>query len=145
MATNEITLERTGKVATLTLNRPDARNSFTDAMVDGIQDALAELDRDDSVHVLVTTGAGSSYSAGGDLKAMKDRAGMFSGGAADLKQAYERGLQRNTRAFDTFTKPVVAKAGRRQNRPSSTPAVVNAGRRQSRSSSKPVVVKAGRR
>jgi enoyl-CoA hydratase/carnithine racemase len=106
--TDDISLERDGKVATLTLNRPDARNAFTDEMVEGIQGALAELDRDDSVHVLVTTGAGSSYSAGGDLKAMKDRAGMFSGGAADLKQAYERGLQRNTRAFDKFTKPVVA-------------------------------------
>lgn len=106
--TDEIVVQRTGKVATLTLNRPDARNAFTDEMVDGIQDALAELDRDDSVNVLVTTGAGSSYSAGGDLKAMKDRAGMFAGGAAELREAYERGLQRNTRAFDKFTKPVVA-------------------------------------
>jgi enoyl-CoA hydratase/carnithine racemase len=106
--TDDITLSRDGKVATLTLNRPDARNAFTDAMVDGIEGALRELSTDDSVNVLVLTGAGSAFSAGGDLKAMKDGAGMFSGGAADLRTAYQRGLQRNTRNFDAFEKPVVA-------------------------------------
>lgn len=105
---SDVLLTRDGSVATLTLNRPGSRNAFTDAMVDEIEAALKDLTHDDSIHVLVVTGAGDAFSAGGDLKAMKEGAGMFAGGAADLRNGYRNGLQRNTRNFDAFEKPVVA-------------------------------------
>lgn len=105
---SDVLLTRDENVATLTLNRPDARNAFTDEMVEGIESILDELSRDDTVHVLVVTGAGDAFSAGGDLKAMKEGAGMFAGGAAELRNGYRHGLQRNTRNFDAFEKPVIA-------------------------------------
>ncbi|MFI7587460.1 crotonase/enoyl-CoA hydratase family protein [Spongisporangium articulatum] len=68
-----ITLERGGvdgvdkRVATLTLNRPEAMNAYHVAMKDEILTALDEVDADDSVAALVVTGAGRAFCAGMDL------------------------------------------------------------------------------
>lgn len=54
-------------VARLTLNRPDKLNSFTSAMHLEVRDALQSITTDDSVRVLVLTGAGRGFCAGQDL------------------------------------------------------------------------------
>jgi len=56
-----------GGVAILTLNRPDRLNSFTRAMHLEMRDALARVQADQSVRVLVLTGAGRGFCAGQDL------------------------------------------------------------------------------
>lgn len=65
-------------VLTLTLNRPDALNSFTAEMKEALLAALKDAARDKSVRVVVLTGAGRAFSAGQDLKERQ------SPGAADL-------------------------------------------------------------
>jgi 2-(1,2-epoxy-1,2-dihydrophenyl)acetyl-CoA isomerase len=55
-------------VLTLTLNRPDALNSFTVEMKEELLTALKEAGRDKSVRVVILTGAGRAFSAGQDLK-----------------------------------------------------------------------------
>jgi enoyl-CoA hydratase/carnithine racemase len=95
-------------VATITLNRPDARNAYSEAMVRELLDAVDEADADEVVRAVVVTGAGPVFSAGGDLKAMRDRTGMFAGDPAELRNQYRKGLQQITRRFDAFEKPVVA-------------------------------------
>ncbi len=57
-----------GGVATLTLNRPAARNALTDAMFIDMERVLIDFERDDEVRVIVITGAGHSFSSGADLK-----------------------------------------------------------------------------
>jgi 2-(1,2-epoxy-1,2-dihydrophenyl)acetyl-CoA isomerase len=57
-----------GGVATLTLNRPDARNALTPAMLLDMERMLLEIEADDEVRVVVLTGAGRAFSAGADLK-----------------------------------------------------------------------------
>jgi enoyl-CoA hydratase/carnithine racemase len=59
----------TEKIATITLNRPDALNSFTDDMERELIEAYEKLDRDDGVRVIVLTGAGRAFCAGMDLSA----------------------------------------------------------------------------
>ncbi|MEM9373001.1 MAG: enoyl-CoA hydratase/isomerase family protein [Planctomycetota bacterium] len=60
-----------GPVATLTLNRPDARNAMSLDLLDALHQRIDELETDrDGAHVLVITGAGKSFSAGMDLKAV---------------------------------------------------------------------------
>jgi enoyl-CoA hydratase/carnithine racemase len=54
-------------IATLTLNRPEALNSFTDAMEAELIEALDRCDDDDEVRVVVITGAGRAFCAGMDL------------------------------------------------------------------------------
>lgn len=63
-----VLINRTGAVATVVMNRPDALNSLTDPMKDALRDGLTELARDDSVRAVVLTGAGRAFSAGQDLK-----------------------------------------------------------------------------
>jgi 2-(1,2-epoxy-1,2-dihydrophenyl)acetyl-CoA isomerase len=55
-------------VVTLTLNRPDALNSFTVEMKDALLAAIKDAARDKSVRVVILTGAGRAFSAGQDLK-----------------------------------------------------------------------------
>ena len=60
-------------VAVLTLNRPEVRNAIDDAMREELGVRLREVGADDAVRVVVLTGAGSAFCAGGDVKAMKGR------------------------------------------------------------------------
>lgn len=58
---------RDGPVLAVTLNRPAARNAVDTALRDGLVDALALAEADDSIERVVLTGRGPSFSAGGDL------------------------------------------------------------------------------
>jgi len=60
--------ERQGGVATLTLNRPEARNAITPGLFLEMERVLLEVEKDDAVRAVVLTGAGGSFSAGADLK-----------------------------------------------------------------------------
>ncbi len=60
--------EDKGGIAILTLNRPQARNSLSEALLEGLSDALTAIAHDRSVRVLVLTANGPAFSAGHDLK-----------------------------------------------------------------------------
>jgi len=73
MGYSTLIVERTGAVATLTLNRPGARNALDLAMRQEMLAALDEVEADEAVRVLVLTGAGEHFCAGGDVKNMRER------------------------------------------------------------------------
>lgn len=108
MDTPDLRWERKGLCALLTLDRPSARNAYSEAMVESLVSVLDVLEHDPEVRCVVLTGAGSAFSAGGDLKRMRDREGMFEGDPIHLKRGYERHIQRVPRRFAHFDKPVVA-------------------------------------
>jgi enoyl-CoA hydratase/carnithine racemase len=60
-------------VVTLTLNRPKQYNALSEAMLTALQDALDDIGEDDSVRVVVLTGAGKAFCAGHDLKEMRSK------------------------------------------------------------------------
>ena len=62
---------RSGRVLTLTLNRPDKRNALSADLVGALKEALADAAEDDGVRVVVLTGAGKVFSAGADLAALE--------------------------------------------------------------------------
>jgi enoyl-CoA hydratase/carnithine racemase len=64
-----IEIHREASVALLTLNRPDKRNAVNDEMRAELTAAFAGFDADPSLRVVVLTGAGSAFCAGGDLSA----------------------------------------------------------------------------
>jgi enoyl-CoA hydratase len=70
MAEPHLILQREGHVATVTMNRPEARNAFGPEMLVRLADAWAEVDADPEVRVVILTGAGGHFCAGSDLKAM---------------------------------------------------------------------------
>src|SRR5262249_62267509 len=66
-------------VALLTLNRPDRLNAMSQAMLDGLEEALPRLADDGSVGVVVLTGAGRGFCAGGDVRALAGGSGVAGG------------------------------------------------------------------
>ena len=64
-----------GGIATLTMNRPEARNAFSRAMMDAMSEALPRLAVDPAVRLVVITGAGNAFSAGGDVKGFAKNVG----------------------------------------------------------------------
>lgn len=67
--TNSVLYETDGAVATITLNRPGALNSFDQAMRAGLAAATAQARDDTEIRAVILTGAGRAFSAGADLKA----------------------------------------------------------------------------
>lgn len=63
----QIMYEVDGRIATITLNRPDVLNAWTPLMMEELLDALDRADNDDEVRVVIFTGAGRAYCAGADL------------------------------------------------------------------------------
>ncbi|MDP6173152.1 MAG: enoyl-CoA hydratase-related protein [Rhodospirillales bacterium] len=69
MAFDTIDLQRDGAVAVLTLDRPKSMNPLDWATVKELTQALAQLEKDETSRVVIITGRGQAFSAGGDLKA----------------------------------------------------------------------------
>jgi len=67
MAEKSVLLEKKEGIATITFNRPDAMNAMNQALVDELLAALACVQQDAEVRVVVLTGSGKAFSAGGDL------------------------------------------------------------------------------
>ncbi|MGH9942200.1 MAG: enoyl-CoA hydratase/isomerase family protein [Pyrinomonadaceae bacterium] len=59
------------QIARVTLNRPEKRNALNDAVIGGLKDALRAADADESVRVVVITGAGADFCSGADLSALQ--------------------------------------------------------------------------
>lgn len=65
---NVVLYERDGRIARLTLNRPDSLNAINDEMPDALAAAVQRANDDDDVHVIVLSGAGRAFCSGYDLK-----------------------------------------------------------------------------
>ena len=107
-STSHLLLSKFESILTITLNREEARNAYSDEMIDALVDAFDEAEADSDVKCVIITGAGTTFSAGGDLNAMKNHSGMFEGDAVNLRSRYMRGIQRIPRRMARFEKPVVA-------------------------------------
>ncbi len=70
-------IERRGNVLLITINRPEARNAVNAAVSTAVGDALQEAQDDPEVRAVVITGAGESFCAGADLKAISRRENLF--------------------------------------------------------------------
>ena len=102
---SDITLDQDGAVATITLNRPEAMNALTPAMLHTLGDHLLALAEDASVRVIVLTGAGKAFSAGVDLKAL-GKVELRNGAVGEILDAPARRL---IDAIDAAPQPVIAK------------------------------------
>src|SRR5687767_5991564 len=99
----DLVVERTGHVVVVTMHRPEARNAFTPEMLHGMAEAWKMVDADPEVRVAVLTGAGGSFCAGADLKAMRAQQGQDPDGQRirDGAEVAWRGMLRHHR----LTKP----------------------------------------
>ena len=94
-------------VATLTLNRPASLNAMSGAMLDALLEALPRLAEDGSVGVVIVTGAGRGFCAGGDVKAMAEGR-EFGGDTLEEKAQGLRSKMEVSRWLHEMPKPTIA-------------------------------------
>lgn len=71
MSDDEVLVETEGRVAIVTINRPQRRNAMTRPVITALQEGIRDLDADDGIGAIILTGADPSFSAGMDLKEMQ--------------------------------------------------------------------------
>jgi enoyl-CoA hydratase/carnithine racemase len=111
MQFEQIRYETTGRLLTITLNRPDRMNAFTGKMCEELLAAFDRAEADDEVKAVIVTGAGRAFCAGADLQAGGETWGKHAEKLATQSQTEryvgDGGGQVTRRIYD-FTKPVIA-------------------------------------
>ncbi len=103
-ADTDLLYEVKDRVATITLNRPDKLNAFTGPMITAWARALQEAQQDDNVNVVVVTGAGRAFCAGGDVARM----GEGEPSPLDHKNELWEHIHRVPLTLEAMDKPVIA-------------------------------------
>ena len=102
-------IERDGPVLTARLNRPETRNALTDpAHMDELVVLCRQIRADHSIKALVLTGEGSAFCAGGNVKDMQQRGGIFAGSPYEVRDSYRDTIQRIPLALYELDVPVIA-------------------------------------
>lgn len=99
MSDRELLIERADGFAVLTLNRPEARNALSPALLTRLCEAFLELQLDSDVRAVVLTGSGQAFCAGLDLKAMAEGEGL---GAYAIHGEHDI-----MAAMDAFDRPII--------------------------------------
>lgn len=106
---DNVTLERNGRIAIVTMQRPDRRNSLSDPMLTDLSSALRELVDDGRIGAVVLTGAPPVFSAGADSPSLKsatseaDRRQVF----GSRKTQFRRLFGRVTNQLEQLDQPVI--------------------------------------
>ena len=98
-------IERSGKVATLWMNRPEVFNAFNEQLIADLTQACLQLDADPGIRVVVLAGRGKHFSAGADLNWMRRAA---EGSEADNLEDARR-FARMLRTLAALSKPTIAR------------------------------------
>ncbi len=107
--TGLIRLEKKGRVAVMTMMRAEQLNPLGQ-QGDGaaFAAACADIEADPEIRCAILTGDGRAFSAGGDLKAMKERSGAFGGSPTEIREGYETNIHRIVTSLWTLETPLIA-------------------------------------
>lgn len=109
MSEDAVSVSRDGPIALVTLNRPKTRNALSADVIEGLVGFLEQANADESLSCIVLTGAGESFSSGGNIKEMRDGTNeMFAGTPLRMQEAYRRRIQRIPALFHALDVPAVA-------------------------------------
>lgn len=102
--------EQDGRVATITLNRPERMNTMGGDLNERMLEALQKAADDEDVRAVVVTGAGRAFCAGGDLGAMKERQGdaMYADSSRQGHVEHLRRMMRSSQLLHEMPKVTIA-------------------------------------
>lgn len=107
--TSPLDVHTDGSVQIWTITLPDVGNAITGKdIIAAFEDHVDAVNSDNTVGAVILTGAGKIFSAGGNVKEMADRQGMFGLAAIDQRRAYIDGIQRIPRALGRLEVPLIA-------------------------------------
>jgi methylglutaconyl-CoA hydratase len=98
-------VEKKGGVARITLNRPEVRNAFDDVLISKLHEAFSDIEKDQTIRVMILAGNGPAFCAGGDLNWMRRMAGY----SYEQNLADAQGLAEMLAALDRMSKPTIAR------------------------------------
>jgi len=98
-------VEKNDGIARVTLNRPELRNAFDDALISRLHEAFVDIGSDKTVRAMVLAGNGPAFCAGADLNWMKRMAGY----SYEQNLADAQGLAGMLSALDRLPKPTIAR------------------------------------
>jgi len=102
-------ITRDGHVTTITIDRAETMNPLgAPGDGDAFRSACDAINRDMDVRCVILTGAGRAFSAGGDIKAMRDRTGTFGGTTPAISDGYRDNIHLMLRALHDLRVPVIA-------------------------------------
>ena len=104
----QILYENQERVATITLNRPDKLNAYSEVMVHEILAALGEARDDDSVRAVILTGAGRGFCSGGDISRDFQYPARYRGHKLESMLEMRENMHALVRFLHRFDKPVIA-------------------------------------
>jgi enoyl-CoA hydratase/carnithine racemase len=104
----ELTLEIDDHLAILTLNRPESRNPLGH-IGDGVRfrKASARINQNKDIRCVILTGKGKAFSAGGDIKSIRDKKGHFAGTALELREHYRENVHGLVQALWDIEVPLI--------------------------------------
>ena len=109
MAYRNIEFDIEDGIAHLVLARDDIRNAYSgDDFTGEIVDAITRAQASPDARVLLLSAEGSAFSAGGNVKDMRDKKGIFGGGPAETRRGYIEGIQRVPKALYGLDIPSIA-------------------------------------
>lgn len=110
MSFDHLEIEQNGHVATLWLNRPEKLNALSEDMWRDIPEAVARLDADDTIRVIVLAGRGKAFTVGIDLALLTSLQPTGSSPAEGNRKLYSeiKRLQATVSCFAVTAKPVIA-------------------------------------
>src|SRR5215472_10154912 len=114
MATSEILYDVSDRIATLTLNRPEKLNAWTNQMGAEVRAALLAAEEDADVRIIIITGAGRGFCAGADMGLLQSAAasgvdrGIMPPQPEPARNSANPGFQRRYSYFPSIQKPILA-------------------------------------
>jgi len=101
MTTDPILLDTDGAIATLTINRPDTLNALDVDTIRAMHLTLDKIENDPALRVVIITGAGRAFIAGGDIADLNSRQGL------QHYQEFAEDIHNLFRRIETFDKPTI--------------------------------------
>ncbi len=100
--------EQDDRIVKITLNRPDTRNALSGDIIEGLVENIQKADKDKNVGCVILTGAGKSFSSGGNLQEIKDMTTKDQMTQAQLEDWYRFGIQKIPLTMNSIDVPVIA-------------------------------------
>ena len=100
--------EQDDRIVKITLNRPDTRNALSGDIIEGLVEYIQKADKDKDVGCVILTGAGKSFSSGGNLQEIKDMTTKDQMTQAQLENWYRFGIQKIPLTMNSIDVPVIA-------------------------------------
>ncbi|MBX9601027.1 MAG: enoyl-CoA hydratase/isomerase family protein [Bryobacteraceae bacterium] len=108
MSYRQILYEKAERMATITLNRPEKMNAYSEQMVHEILHALADARDDEETRAVILTGAGRGFCSGGDISVDFDYPARYRGHALESYLEMRENMHALVRLLHRFDKPTIA-------------------------------------